>query len=321
MAKKLEPLGVSDPDSEWGSYVFLRPYDAATFLRSLRRADRLPAEKLTPDGHRAVMFSSTTDPYQVIYHPDAETRIALNTSRSGLMVQALEAIRDQSSLNVRILTRSPLVKKDFDLLKSFGNRLLLGMSLPTLRADLSALYEPGAPAPARRLETLKAAAEAGIPVFVAIAPVFPESDCDDLLQTMSAVKELNPFTVFHEPINIRGENVSRIAAYARSKNILFKEECFAPDEWPKYALRAFAEAEHAAKATGLYDRLHLWVDGALGTKEFRRQQANPENYSRWVDYWWSRISEWPGHEVRMLNSVSAPPNPFERPEDIQEEAA
>ena len=38
--------------------------------------------------------------------------------------------RDHSSLNVRILTRRPLAKLDFDLYRSFGERLVFGMSLP-----------------------------------------------------------------------------------------------------------------------------------------------------------------------------------------------
>ncbi len=54
--------------------------------------------------------------------------------------------RDKSTLNVRILPRSPLARADFDLFKSFGRRLLSGMSLPTLRNDLARVYEPKAPA-------------------------------------------------------------------------------------------------------------------------------------------------------------------------------
>lgn len=74
------------------------------------------------------------------------------------------------TLNVRILTRSPLVRADFDLFQSFGKRLLFGMSLPTLRNDLARIYEPKAPAPSQRLATLKAARKAGFHVYIAIAP-------------------------------------------------------------------------------------------------------------------------------------------------------
>jgi hypothetical protein len=69
-------------------------------------------------------------------------------------------IRDYSTLNVRILTRSPLARVDFDLFKSFGSRLSFGMSLPTLRNDPSKICEPKAPARSQRLATLHTAREA-----------------------------------------------------------------------------------------------------------------------------------------------------------------
>jgi len=59
-----------------------------------------------------------------------------------LVRRSLELIRDESTLNVRILTRSPMARLDFDLYSTFGNRLVFGMSLPTLRNELAKVYEP-----------------------------------------------------------------------------------------------------------------------------------------------------------------------------------
>src|SRR5436190_10031757 len=69
-APRLAEFGVTDPDAEWGNYVLLRPWDEEKFRASLRSADRTPCEKLKPDGNRAVICCSTTDPYQVMRHPD-----------------------------------------------------------------------------------------------------------------------------------------------------------------------------------------------------------------------------------------------------------
>lgn len=294
--KPLSDYGVNDPDAEWGNYVLLRPFDEKAFGASVKRAERTRPDKLSRDGHRAVMFSSTTDPYQAIYHPDRTKREELNAARSSMVRRALEIVRDESTLNVRILTRSALVKKDFDVIKSLGNRVVLGVSLPTMREDLAKLYEPHAPSPRVRLKILKEASEAGIPVYLAMAPTFPESDYEDLLATMKEVKAVcDPVTVFHEPINIRAENIERIAKHAEKSGIPFRKEVFeSQDTWAEYALQAFGDAERAAKELGWYGRLHLWVDGALGTKGFRRKQNNPEAYGAWVDHWWNRISEWPG---------------------------
>ena len=147
-----------------------------------------------------------------------------------LVRRSLELIRDHSTLNVRVLTRSPLARADFDLFSRFGRRLVFGMSLPTVRNDLSRVYEPKAPAPSQRLATLRAAKEAGLHVYVAMAPTYPECDEADLRATLKAVAELEPITIFHEPINIRAENVARIEAQATLLGVQLKTAVFATRE-------------------------------------------------------------------------------------------
>jgi DNA repair photolyase len=223
---KLAEYGVKDPDAEWGDYVLLRPWDEQKFLASLRSAEKMPRKQLNPDGNRAVIYCSTTDPYQVIRHPDSARQRELAAHARFLVRRSLELIRDQSTLNVRILTRSPLARADFDMFKSFGKRLVFGMSLPTLRNDLAKVYEPKAPAPSQRLAALRAAKEAGLHVYVALAPTYPECDEADLRATLQAVAELEPITIFHEPINIRAENVARIEAQAAGHGCSFADGSF-----------------------------------------------------------------------------------------------
>lgn len=50
-----------DPDTEWGDYVLLRPWDEQKFMASLRAAENTPSDRLRPDGNRAVIYCSTTD--------------------------------------------------------------------------------------------------------------------------------------------------------------------------------------------------------------------------------------------------------------------
>ena len=295
---KLKPMlanyEVKDPDAEWGDYVLLRPWDEKKFLSSLRVANNAPKHLLKRDGNRAVMYCSTTDPYQVIHHPDSQEQKALSQHVRSLVRRSLELIRDQSDLNVRILTRSPLAKADFDLFKSFGTRLLFGMSLPTLRNDLSKVYEPKAPAPSQRLAALHAAREAGLHVYVAVAPTYPESDEADLRATLEAVAAVEPLTIFHEPINIRADNVMRIEAQARSLGITLNTSVFLDSErWQDYAISALQTVERLSKEVGIADRLHLWPDKTLGTDKAVRRRPDPDQHKGWIKNWWERISEWP----------------------------
>ncbi|MCZ7635458.1 MAG: hypothetical protein M5U12_05045 [Verrucomicrobia bacterium] len=295
----LAQYGVRDPDAEWGEYVLVRPWIEERFLASLRAAERVPLARLKPDGHRAVMLCTTTDPYQVVRHPDPARQRELAEHSRFLVRRSVEFIRDRSTLNVRILTRSPLARDDFDLFRTFGHRLTFGMNLPTLRNDLSRVYEPKAPAPSQRLATLQAARNAGLHVFVALAPTYPDCDEADLRATLTAVAVLDPITVFHEPINIRAENVMRIAAHAQALGVPVNTDVFATRErWQDYALDALRTVERLAAEVGLADRLHLWPDKSLGTRvAVQRLSAadlvTPQPFQEWLERWWTRVSEWP----------------------------
>jgi DNA repair photolyase len=291
---RLAEYGVTDADSEWGDYVFLRKWDEDAFLASLRSAERTPKSQLKPDGNRAVIYCSTTDAYQIIRHPDSDRQKDLNKARNELVRRSLELIRDQSTLNVRILTRSPLARQDFDLFKSFGRRLVFGMSVPTLKNDLAKVYEPRAPSPSQRLATLFKAKDAGLHVYVAVAPTYPECDVDDLRVTLKEIAKLNPITVFHEPINIRAENVKRIAEHAQSLGTLIRTEVFDDrEQWQNYAIKSLSDVKTLSKELGLADRLHLWPDKSLGAEAVVARMKNPAGYKRSLEKCWHRISEWP----------------------------
>lgn len=291
---KLAEYGVEDPDEEWGRYVLLRPWNEEQFLASLRAAENTPRRSLKRDGNRAIIYCSTTDPYQNFIHPDVTRQRELATAARHLVRRSLELVRDQSTLNVRVLTRSPLARRDFGVFESFGKRLVFGMSLPTLRNDLAKLYEPKAPPPSTRLATLQAAREAGLHVYVAVAPTYPECDEDDLRITLKAIAELNPVTVFHEPINIRAENVARIAEEAHARDVHINTEVFATREsWQKYALSSLKTVQLIAREVGLQNRLHLWPDKSLGAADLVEHMPKPTAYRQWLFRWWNRISEWP----------------------------
>src|SRR5687767_3220492 len=86
----LAKYGVGDPDEQWGQYVLLRPWDEVKFLSSLNAAERTPKKQLNRDGNRAVIYCSTTDPYQVFHHPDAERRKELGEAARHLVRRSLE---------------------------------------------------------------------------------------------------------------------------------------------------------------------------------------------------------------------------------------
>jgi DNA repair photolyase len=337
LATALREFGVQDPDAEWGQYLLLRPFDEKIFLASLKAAENTPLTKLNRDGNRAIMFCTTTDPYQVISIPgDPAKQKLLNGLRRHLVRRALELILEHSTLNVRILTRSPLAEQDFDVYRKFGNRLLFGMSLPTLRNDLARVYEPHAPAPTQRLATLQAAKQAGIHIYVAMAPTYPECDEADLRATMEAIHALHPVTLFHEPINIRGKNVERIAAHAANLGVTLRTGIFdSPTTWRRYALEQLCDVQTIAGELGMLQVLHLWPDKSLkskngyikvqdrkareshpGHRETRQEkqqrraadEAEWVKIENWISFWHESVSRWPGQENGAVMATQLTPD-------------
>lgn len=294
--RMLGSFGILDPVLDWGRYLLLRPLDKGKFLASLRKADQTHPGLRKPDGNDAVMLCTTTDAYQRIHHADPETRKRFRRLARASRRWMLAAIRDHSSLNVRILTRSHHAEEDFDLFKSFGDRLLLGTSLPTLDSVISSIYEPMVSKPSLRLKLLTDAHKEGIHTYVAVAPIYPEVGYDGILKVFRAVKTANPLTVFAEPVNLRLEVAQRVRNGAQGKKLDISMAPYTDSvAWSEYAVRTLRDAERAAEEAGISDRLHLWPDhDALGRQSVVERQPDPDEYMAWLWRWWDRVSEWPG---------------------------
>jgi len=76
---------------------------------------------------------------------------------------------------VSLLTKSALIQRDIDLLAPMAAKGIarVGVSITTLDRTLARKMEPRAATPQRRLETVKALSDAGIPVSVMTAPIIP----------------------------------------------------------------------------------------------------------------------------------------------------
>lgn len=139
--------------------LFSKP-DAAALLRS----------QLRRPGHVAqtIVIGANTDPYQPI-----ERRLEITRE----LLQVFVEFRHP----VSVITRSALVTRDLDLLTELARQELVqvAVSVTSLDPQLSRRMEPRAAAPARRLATIEALAEAGVPVLVMSAPMIPGlNDCE-----------------------------------------------------------------------------------------------------------------------------------------------
>ncbi len=90
------------------------------------------------------------------------------------MRQVLEVLA-RTNHPVGIVTKSALVLRDLDLLAPMAEKGLVKVALSVTSLDpaLARRLEPRAATPEKRLATIKALADAGVPTCVMVAPVIP----------------------------------------------------------------------------------------------------------------------------------------------------
>lgn len=145
-------MGLS-PGLDFESQLFFKP-EAAKLLEKELSAPRYKPEFIHIGGN--------TDPYQPI---ERETR----ATRSVLEVLG------RFGHPCSIITKSALIQRDIDILGPMGRRNLVrvAISITSLDRKLARSMEPRAATPERRLASIKALNEAGVPVTVMFAPAIP----------------------------------------------------------------------------------------------------------------------------------------------------
>jgi DNA repair photolyase len=120
----------------------------------------------------------------------------------------LEVLRDFNH-PVSIVTKGALVQLDIDILAPMAakRQATVALSITTLDRSLARRMEPRAATPERRLETIRALADAGIPVGVMTAPMIPGLNDHELEAILDAAKAAGAsaagYVVLRLPLEIK----------------------------------------------------------------------------------------------------------------------
>ncbi|HVF40272.1 MAG TPA: radical SAM protein [Gemmatimonadaceae bacterium] len=127
-----------------------------------------------------ILIGSATDPYQPAERKFRVTR------------RILEVLVDHPGLSIVLITKSPLITRDIDLLSRISRHsdVSVHISLITLRRDLARKLEPRSPTPEARIRALGRLREAGIDAGINCMPVLPgitdnPSDLEALVKRVS----------------------------------------------------------------------------------------------------------------------------------------
>jgi len=136
---------------KWGRFVDVKTNAASLLQREIRkkRSGR-------------VWISGVCDPYQPIEKKYELTRRCLE-------------ILSKHGWPVTIQTKSPLVKRDLELLGTF-NDIEVGLTITTADDNIRKIFEPNSPAIEERIETLEKLHSAGLKTYAMIAPLLPEAE-------------------------------------------------------------------------------------------------------------------------------------------------
>lgn len=157
------------PGRDFETRIFFKP-DAARLLEQ-----EFAHPGYAPD---TLVLGGVTDVYQPAERTLRITRALLEVCRA-------------SRHPVGLVTKSALVLRDLDILAPMAAQGLakVAVSITTLDAKLARTLEPRAAAPHRRLATVKALAEAGVPVTVMVAPLIPALNDPEIEAILEAAAE------------------------------------------------------------------------------------------------------------------------------------
>ena len=206
--------------------IFVKENAPDVLRRTLRHGSDKHLNLLKGEG---IGIGTATDPYQ-----PAERRFRITRG-------ILEVFAEHEGLSLWIITKSPLVTRDIDLLRRIQrhNEISVHISLITLDRDLARRIEPRAPTPDARLRALARLRETGITAGINVMPVLPGiTDRPDQLEPLiKAVADAGATYVHACALRLRSA--------ARQRYLPFIEK-----EFPHLAARyraTYAHSHHAGE--------------------------------------------------------------------------
>jgi DNA repair photolyase len=126
---------------------------------------------------KPIAMGTNTDPYQP-------------AEREHLLTRGILEVMLETKHPVMITTKSALILRDLDLLTELAKLGLTKVAISVTSMDhrLSRKMEPRASSPARRLATIKALSEAGVPTAIFASPMIPAINDMELERILDAGK-------------------------------------------------------------------------------------------------------------------------------------
>jgi DNA repair photolyase len=186
--------------SDLGAPRGLEPFEQRIFVKSrqtvlsaIERDLRRVRNRTARAGPQTVLIGTATDPYQPAERQYQITRALLTR------------LRRERGFHIGLITKSPLICRDIDLLKGLARHHLLSVyvSLASVDARVITLFEARSPMPHVRLRALWRLSTAGIRTGLIVAPILPgiTDSTDHIRRLLRAAKHAG--AAFIRPVPLK----------------------------------------------------------------------------------------------------------------------
>jgi DNA repair photolyase len=172
------PNIIKSPREQWGKFVEVK-----------KNIPNLLARELKNLKSELIGISSVTDPYQKTEERFKLTRYCLE--------QLL-----RYKFPVSIITKSPLVLRDVDLIKKLPYSELT-ITITTLEQNLANVLEPKAPTIDHRLEALTELSEEGLNTYAFLGPLLPTLELENVPEFIDRISATGVKNIMVDTLNLK----------------------------------------------------------------------------------------------------------------------
>lgn len=206
------------PRLQWGEIVGVK-----------RNIPNVLAKELKTKKRGVVGISLTTDPYQPAEKKYKITRFCLEQL-------------SRHDFPVNILTKSPLITRDLDILTNF-KELEVGLTITTINDSERKILEPNAPSIESRISALEMISSQGILTYAFLGPLYPTIRDEELSVLVGKIKDAGVRTISADKLNL--------------KPGVWNSVCSTLKEYPNDLV---IWEQSVKKATDLYDKIFISLE-------------------------------------------------------------
>ena len=173
----------------YAPYITRQPVDEWGCIISAKMNLPVLLDRELPRNRGMIGLGTVTDPYQ-----PAERVVNLTRRCLEILVK--------HRAKVSILTKSPLVTRDIDLISKL-NDSEVGITITAMDSNRATIFEPYSTPPSERLDAMKILSNEGVSVYALIGPIIPTITDFRLDEFLDSIRDTGASIVMVDRLNLR----------------------------------------------------------------------------------------------------------------------